>query len=883
MSKIKAEEGVSRKLSQKEREFISPSSFPLGFGLLKKTSHSSRKKNSLVFSEWNKHAESITGIKRKEIIGKLFTDIVSNGSNDSVQKFIKRISDKKKSPPTTDFIFNVKAKTVNVTCSAWKEGENVSLLLHSAKKENRDRPNNFYLPEVLDSISESFFLLDNRFGLQFMSLKAARFLQLSGKKKIKPEGQNFLKLIDSSQLALNHKILRKVARNKEHISYEEYYEPLHTWFMVHVSPTPNGLAIFLQDITRQKLAEIAFLKLSNAVEQSADAVFFANSRGYIEYVNPAFESITGYKRSEALGRTPHFLKFGVDKESQVHLPQSYTSGGTPQQFSATTQNRRKSGELFLAEETIAPVLDSSNNLTHFVTTLRDVTERKRIAEALNKSQLEYRNLFDAANDAIIIFEPETEMILETNLRACEVYGFTKEEFSLLSLKQLTKDIARGEDQIQKLLREKTTRNFETVHFKKNGKPMEMLINSSVVEHGGKKVVISIIRDITEMKHLEHQLRQAQKMESLGTLAGGIAHDFNNILSIIMGYSSMLQSVQMSPDRVKNKLDSILKAGQRGAILVKQILTFARKTEVLFESASINDIIRDVVNLLTDTFPRTINFSLDLADDLPSMVADPNQMHQILMNLCVNAKDAMSNEGVITFKTEVVHGTHIRGNLGNIRQSEYVHLTVSDNGSGISEDTKNRIFEPFFTTKGQGRGTGLGLAVVHGIVNAHRGFIDFDSEPGVGTSFHLYFPIQMRTFEKLEDSQVKIADTRGGKESVLIIEDEEMLSDLLRDLLNSKGYSVMTASDGLSGLELFQKNLQKIDLVITDVGLPRLNGWEVCRKISQINPKTKVVIASGYLDPQVKSELSVSTAKDFIHKPYLPEDVLTRIRKVLDDN
>jgi len=981
---------------------------PVGIALLQRIRQTTSGSPQYRVTYWNEKSASITGVSATTIMR---ARRVTISADDTPLDFSALFRGKRKGAQIVEFpnaTMHVGKKAFCIHGLAWRHADNITLMLVSPDEIERSTAYFRTSSEFLDQLTDSVYFLDNHWNVLFASPRAIRYLHIAKGRSGNIVGENFLTLIPRKENPHLYETLREAKQHHTHTLCEEYSEVLNSWFEVHAHPFSHGLVVYYRDITRRKLAEAAFLKLSNAVEQSADAIFITNSRGYIEYINPAFETITGFSRSEALSRTPHFMKLDIDEPARERSLRFYSADQTREIFSATTLNRRKDGSTFSAEEIIAPVYDSHGALTHFVTTLRDIsdriqaeqslrrseerfrslvenssdgialidrnniityagpsteritgygpdeclnrryiefihpadrrtisqvlrtvcahprtpmsfrcrflhkngswmkiegtanslltepsigatvvnyrdiTERENIADALSRSESEYRNLFEGANDAIIILEPETEIILKTNSRACELYGFTQDEFVGKSLKSLTKDIGRGEEQIRLLLKEKSARNFETIHFRKDGKPMQMLVNSSVVEYGGSYVIMSILRDITEMRHLEAQLRQAQKMESIGTLAGGIAHDFNNILGIVLGYASMLQRQRVTPERTADALDSITKAAQRGASMVRQILTFARKEEVLLESLDVNDVINDLVKLLSETFPKTIVFDVRLANQLPSIVADPNQIHQVLMNLCVNAKDAMGSQGKLSIETGLVHGTHIRSNQTANGASEYVHILVADSGSGMNEEIKSRMFEPFFTTKGRGGGTGLGLSVVYGIVNSHRGFIEVESELGQGTTFHLYFPVQMRRFEPTATSAATLAEIPGGTETLLVVEDEEMLLSLLKGVLESKGYKVLTCGNGDAALEVFRAKRNSIDLIVTDVGLPKLNGWEVCRKINEIKPDAKMIVASGYLDPQVKSELRNSSAREFIHKPYLPEDVLLRIRKVLDE-
>ena len=881
--------------------------------------------------------------------------------------------------------------------TAWKVNGGIGLILEEAQQAASSEDDFSQSVNILDSITDAFFLLDADWNIAYLSPKAQQFLEKMNMSIDDLLGKNILKVFPAAAGSRGYALLQKVQNEDKELEFEEYYEPLKTWFEIHAHPMAGGISVYVRDITRRKLAEAAFLKLSNAVEQSADAVFVTDVEGVIEYINPAFETITGYKRGEVLGETPRMLG---SSEGTAEFERMWRQVQAGEIFRAAVTNRRKNGEIYFADETITPVRNQEGIITHFVAILRDITERKRteerfqalienstdgiaildaegtvqytgpstsrilgyrkenfsgrsafefvhpddrrstesafrtlvkkpghiltvqfrmkhldgtwkwieatvnnllrepslqalvvnyrdisdrkiIEEALRKSEIEYRNLFDRANDAIFIFEPNSEIILEANNRACDLYSFTKEELIGMSLKQLTKDVARGEQEINDLLRHKSSRNFETVHFNKTGHPIEMLVNSSVVEYSGRTAIMSIIRDVTELRRLEHQLRQAQKMESIGTLAGGIAHDFNNILSIILGYTSLLKRGKIDTAKYNESLDTITKAAKRGATLVKQVLTFARKTDIVFESVKLNDLLVDLSKLLSETFPKTIEFKFDLDPSLPTIIADSNQLHQVFLNLCVNARDAMPHGGSIQISSQMVRGSDLEVRFQNARQSEYVHIAVKDTGSGMDEETRSRVFEPFFTTKGQGSGTGLGLAVVYGIVDNHHGFIEIESAPGKGTTFHLYFPVQMRSLEPLHQGTESTEDLPRGTETILVVEDEQMLQFLVKELLESHGYTVLTADDGSEAIDVYIEKKDSIDLVLTDIGLPKLSGWDVCKKILALNPNALLIVASGYLDPNAKSDLKESKAKEFLHKPYLPEEVLNRVREVLD--
>jgi CheY-like chemotaxis protein len=293
-------------------------------------------------------------------------------------------------------------------------------------------------------------------------------------------------------------------------------------------------------------------------------------------------------------------------------------------------------------------------------------------------------------------------------------------------------------------------------------------------------------------------------------------------------------------------------------------------------------------MLTQTFPKTIEISLQLTGHLPSIVADATQLHQVLLNLCVNARDAIvdfpapSGHGTLTLRSGIVSRSVLRQRFANAMAEEYVFIKVQDSGIGMDEKTKSRIFEPFFTTKEIGKGTGLGLAVVYGVVNSHHGFVDVESSVGYGTTFSLYFPVERQDVSALQTStETLAADSGGGNETILLVEDEEMLLDLLTNLLESKGYTVLTAKDGIEGYETYRTHEDKVALVLSDMGLPRLGGWDMILKMKEMNPNFCAILASGYFDPKLKTDMLDAGVKDFIQKPYIADEILKRIREALD--
>jgi CheY-like chemotaxis protein len=375
--------------------------------------------------------------------------------------------------------------------------------------------------------------------------------------------------------------------------------------------------------------------------------------------------------------------------------------------------------------------------------------------------------------------------------------------------------------------------------------------------------------------------QSQKIQSIGTLAGGVAHDFNNILGIIFGYAGLLEKNRLNAVLHKEGLQAIVKAAERGAELVGQILTFARKTEVTFLPLDVPLVIRELLSMLKQTFPKTITFGEHYADDLPDIMGDKIQIDQALLNLFVNSRDAMPHGGCITIDVNLMLLNKLRRRFPSAYHPFYVCVHITDTGCGMDEATRQRIFDPFFTTKEYGHGTGLGLSVVYGIIQAHQGYIDVESTVGKGTTFSLYFPATNIIGWKHQDEQQLPEEQSHGTETILVVEDEELLLAMVRLRLEAQGYSVIEASDGEKALEVFAQHHTEIALVLSDLGLPKMSGIDVFIKMKEIDPDVRVIVASGYFDPQNKSELEQLGAKGFVMKPYKTDQLLQKIRDVLN--
>lgn len=641
---------------------------------------------------------------------------------------------------------------------------------------------------------------------------------------------------------------------------------------------------FCQDTTVRKHFENELRKLSMAVEQSPVTILVTDTAGTIEYVNPVFTETSGYTAEEVIGKNVNMLSaLTTPGEKYKGMWETITNGHV---WKGEFENRRKNGETYWEQAVIAPIKNEHDVITHFISVKEDITGKKRSEQMISERTMLLKQLFDGSPTATVLLDADRN-IVNVNDAFLSLFGFIRSELLGRPIDTLiVPDDRREESQRldNDLVAGHDLHLFESKRKNKEGKEIDVLISGLAVTLNDTLVnYYFMYLDISQQKILMNQLIQSQKLEGIGTLAAGIAHDFNNILGIIMGYSALIESHKDNPQKFASIIDTMNTSCLRGASLVKQLLTFARKTSVNFSPLAINEAIIDLSKLLTETLPKTITISLNLAADLPSIHADATQLHQVFLNLCVNARDAMPKGGTLTISSDVIPTDSVEHALPHYGTSHYVRVRIRDTGHGIPKEIRDRIFEPFFTTKEIGKGTGLGLSVVFGIIQNHNGSIVVESEIDTGTMFTILLPVPESTVSSKVPVKKIPPGHLKGTETILVIEDEPMLLSLNASFMASHGYTVLSARDSNEGFALFTEHQSSINIVFTDYGLPGMDGLELSKKFLQLQPSIKILLASGYLEPNVYQEIERIQNIRFVTKPYTSPEVLHIIRTMIDRN
>jgi len=640
------------------------------------------------------------------------------------------------------------------------------------------------------------------------------------------------------------------------------------------------------DITERKRTEEVLREtneyLQNLFNSASAPIVVWDPQFRITAFNRAFEAVSGWNARDVIGKSIEILFSPAQVESSMDRIRKTLTGERWKTVEILILHRDGSVRTVLWNSATVIAADGKTPLAT-IAQGQDITERKRAERVLRDSEERYRQLFEDALDGIALVDAQTGMILDCNPALLKVVGRERHEVVGQSQRILhppSEALGEVTRSFEQHRQQKAGQTLEVPILTKAGEVRTAEIKAAVHELQGRKVMVGIFRDITEHKRLEEQFRQAQKMEAVGRLAGGVAHDFNNLLFVINGRAELAMDGLKAHDPLRAQLKLIHETGGRAANLTRQLLAFSRRQTLQPRILDLNAVVTDMSKMLFRLIREDITMKMVLDPALRLTKADPGQVEQVLMNLVVNARDAMPQGGKLVIETANVElGEAYCRTHADAKPGHYVMLAVSDTGCGMDDSVKARIFEPFFTTKELGQGTGLGLATVYGIVKQSDGHIAVYSEVGKGTTFKIYLP--ETAAKPARASHVSKTVVPRGTETILLVEDEEEVRILAHELLESNGYKVLLAGNGIEALSVCKKRKGKIDMIITDVVMPRMNGPEMAQRASGLCPGIKVLFISGYTDGAVSSHGVLSPETNHLQKPFTPGHLARKVREVLD--
>ena len=742
------------------------------------------------------------------------------------------------------------------------------------------------LTSTLESITDAFYTLDREWRFTYVNHEAARVLRHS---RVELLGGSVWELFPEARGTEFQRQFERAVADNVVVQFENFYPPLAKWFEVRAYPSAQGLAVYFRDITEQHRVREELRGSEEALRERTQQLQLAlgAARMGVWHWDLHTKVVTTLQGGGPVSGLPDGVR-PTELESLgalVHPDDRAAAGATVRQAIETGRTCRTEFRVVVPDRGVRWVSalgqctrDAAGEPQVMIGVDSDITERKDAEQVL----VQQAALIDEARDAILVRDLEHHIGFWSK-GAERLYGWTAAEATGQRVDKLLRvDTARLEQGEATVMRTGAW-NGELLKTTKTGTVRTMDCRWTLLrdEHGDPKSILAIETDITDRKTLEQQFLRAQRMESIGTLAGGIAHDLNNVLTPILLAVELLRTESDEAER-QELLDTLATSARHGAEMVRQVLTFARGVPGERLEVQIGRLLTEIERIIRDTFPKSVRASMRLDPAISNVAGDPTQLHQVLLNLCVNARDAMPEGGTLAISAENV--TLGPGNSDmhvDARPGPYVLIQVEDTGVGMSREVVEQVFDPFFTTKGPGKGTGLGLSTSLAIVKSHGGFIQVASEPGKGTRFRVYLPAQLSSGPAAAPVE-QTTLPRGNDELVLVVDDEASVRQLTRQTLEAYGYRVLLASNGAEAIGIYAQHRQEIAVVVTDMMMPVMDGPSTIRNLLDINAKARIIAASG-LGDNVKLGGEVGAGiRHFLSKPYTAESLLTALSQTLEE-
>ena len=618
------------------------------------------------------------------------------------------------------------------------------------------------------------------------------------------------------------------------------------------------------------------------IEDQTDLICRFKPDGQIIFVNYAYCRFYEKRRDELVGTN----FFEPMPEQDREIPLGHFSKLTPEQPVLSYDNKvmLAGGHFVWQQCSVRALFDEAGNIFEFQAVMQDITKRKESEEAMRFGEERLRAILNSMVDGVVVVD-ERGAINSCNPAAEKIFGRSASEISNRAIRNFfaPTDRENYDEYLSSQLKQKEPKIIEVSALRPDETMLPIDLAVSEISRWGGRMFIVVVRDISERKKMEVQFRQSQKMEAIGRLAGGIAHDFNNLMQAILGYGNLL--LQRLPDKDPNRetVEQIEKSAERATSLTRQLLAFSRKQILQPKLLSLNTTVTDMNKLLQRLIGEVIKLEIKLSSPAPYVRADPGQIEQVILNLCINARDAMPKGGTLMIETSSAELGGDETHFSNeFQPGPYAMLRITDTGCGMSPEVQAHLFEPFFTTKEMGKGTGLGLSIVYGIVKQSGGEIKVDSEIGRGTSFRIYLPRHEKEADEVAAEKMAKPQT-AGTETILLVEDEELVRMMLVEVLKAQGYTVLEACHGAEALAMAARHEGPIHLLVTDMLMPELNGWELASRLVEVRRTLPVLYMSGYTDDEAQRYGKLEKSGDFLQKPFRPDALLVKARQILDAN